>query len=77
MGAYKRLGIKSRINSAAYGTGMGGSIMFPEVVSAMQEASKSFISIPELLQNECNADEIYRSVIYLLKNPDLIKKDFI
>jgi lipid-A-disaccharide synthase len=30
--------------------------------------------IPELLQNECNADEIYRSVIYLLKNPDFIKK---
>ncbi|WP_440927632.1 lipid-A-disaccharide synthase [Candidatus Pelagibacter sp.] len=30
--------------------------------------------IPELLQSECNADEIYRSVIYFLKNPDLIKK---
>ncbi len=30
--------------------------------------------IPELLQNECNADEIYKTVIYLLKNPDLIKK---
>ncbi len=30
--------------------------------------------IPELLQSECNADEIYRSVIYLLKNPGLIKK---
>ena len=30
--------------------------------------------IPELLQNECNADEIYKSVIYLLKNPDFIKK---
>ncbi len=30
--------------------------------------------IPELLQRECNADEIYKSVIYLLKNPDLIKK---
>ena len=30
--------------------------------------------IPELLQSECNADEIYRSVIYLLKNPDLVKK---
>ena len=30
--------------------------------------------IPELLQNECNADEIYKSVIYLLKNPELIKK---
>ncbi len=30
--------------------------------------------IPELLQNECNADEIYKSVIYLLNNPELIKK---
>ena len=30
--------------------------------------------IPELLQKECNPDEIYRSVIYFLKNPDLIQK---
>ena len=30
--------------------------------------------IPELLQNECNAEEIYKTVIYFLKNPDLIKK---
>ena len=30
--------------------------------------------IPELLQKECNADEIYKTVIYFLKNPDLIKK---
>ena len=30
--------------------------------------------IPELLQNECNADEIYKTVVYLLKNPELIKK---
>ncbi len=30
--------------------------------------------IPELLQKECNAEEIYRSVIYFLKNPELIKK---
>tara|TARA_B100001057_G_scaffold497359_1_gene601287 strand:+ start:1280 stop:2410 length:1131 start_codon:yes stop_codon:yes gene_type:complete len=30
--------------------------------------------IPELLQNECNAEEIYKSVIYFLRNPDLIKK---
>ncbi len=30
--------------------------------------------IPELLQKECNANEIYKSVIYLLKNPDIIKK---
>ena len=30
--------------------------------------------IPELLQNECNAKEIFNTVVYFLKNPDLIKK---
>ena len=30
--------------------------------------------IPELLQKDCNADEIYKTVIYFLKNPELIKK---
>jgi len=30
--------------------------------------------IPELLQKECNAEEICRTVIYFLKNPELIKK---
>jgi len=30
--------------------------------------------IPELLQNECNAKEIFNTVIYFLKNPDLIEK---
>ena len=30
--------------------------------------------IPELLQEECNAEEICKAVIYFLKNPDLIKK---
>ena len=30
--------------------------------------------IPELLQGECNAKEIYNSVIYMLKNPDIGKK---
>jgi len=29
--------------------------------------------IPELLQNECNAEEICRTVIYFLKKPELIK----
>jgi lipid-A-disaccharide synthase len=29
--------------------------------------------IPELLQGECNAKEIYSSVVYLLKNPKLMK----
>ena len=30
--------------------------------------------IPELLQDECNAKEIYKSVVYLLKNPELMQK---
>ena len=30
--------------------------------------------IPELLQNECNSKEIFRSVIYFLRNPELMKK---
>ena len=30
--------------------------------------------IPELLQKECNANEIYKSVTYFLKNPELIQK---
>ena len=30
--------------------------------------------IPELIQNECNPKEIFNSVVYLLKNPELIKK---
>ena len=30
--------------------------------------------IPELLQSECNAEEIYKSVIYFLKNPDYMNK---
>tara|TARA_B100000795_G_scaffold254775_1_gene225937 strand:- start:841 stop:1098 length:258 start_codon:yes stop_codon:yes gene_type:complete len=28
--------------------------------------------IPELLQNECNAKEIFKTVSYLLKKPELI-----
>ena len=30
--------------------------------------------IPELIQKECNSNEIFRSVVYFLKNPELMKK---
>ena len=30
--------------------------------------------IPELIQNECNAKEIYNSVVYFLKNPEIMKQ---
>ena len=30
--------------------------------------------IPELIQNECNSKEIFNSVVYFLKNPQLMTK---
>jgi lipid-A-disaccharide synthase len=30
--------------------------------------------IPELIQNECNAKEIYNSVVYFLRNPEIMKQ---
>ena len=33
--------------------------------------------IPELLQKECNAEEIYKTVTYFLKNPELIDKQLV
>tara|TARA_B100000963_G_scaffold328406_1_gene316874 strand:- start:29 stop:1165 length:1137 start_codon:yes stop_codon:yes gene_type:complete len=33
--------------------------------------------IPELIQNECNSKEIYRTVVYFLKNPDIMKKQIL
>ena len=30
--------------------------------------------IPELIQKECNANEIYNSVVYFLKNPEIMKQ---
>ncbi len=54
MNVYERLGVKKRINAAANGTSIGGSIMFPEVVAAMQEAGQSYVSIPELLERAGN-----------------------
>ena len=33
--------------------------------------------IPELIQNDCNPDEIFKSVYYLLKKPELIESQLI
>ena len=33
--------------------------------------------IPELIQNECNSDEIYRAVNYFLKKPDIVKNQLL
>jgi D-glucosaminate-6-phosphate ammonia-lyase len=45
---YASLGIKPVINGVGVVTVLGGSIMPPEVMQAMQEASRFFIPLPEL-----------------------------
>ncbi|MBX3413095.1 MAG: DegT/DnrJ/EryC1/StrS family aminotransferase [Pirellulales bacterium] len=45
---YSRLGVRTVINGAGTLTRLGGSLMEPEVVAAMAEASRSFVRIDEL-----------------------------
>jgi L-seryl-tRNA(Ser) seleniumtransferase len=45
---YDRLGVPKRINAAGLLTRLGGSLMAPEVLEAMAEASRSFVDIAEL-----------------------------
>jgi L-seryl-tRNA(Ser) seleniumtransferase len=48
MGIYDELGIRRIINGSATLTALGGSIMPPEVVRAMVEASQAFVDLHEL-----------------------------
>ena len=48
MDFYGALGVAKRINAASYYTALGGSIMSPEVIEAMNSAAKSFISMHDL-----------------------------
>jgi D-glucosaminate-6-phosphate ammonia-lyase len=45
---YKRFGIRQVINGRSYSTKVGGCLMEPEVLQAMQEAAKSFVRIADL-----------------------------
>jgi D-glucosaminate-6-phosphate ammonia-lyase len=45
---YARLGVKPVINGVGVVTVLGGSIMPPEVIRAMEEASRYFVSLPDL-----------------------------
>jgi len=47
-GIYERLGVRPVINGMGVVTVLGGSIMPPEVVRAMDEASKYFVQLPDL-----------------------------
>ena len=47
---YTRLGVRPVINTIGTVTVLGGVIMPPEVVAAMEEASRHFVPMPELLE---------------------------
>jgi D-glucosaminate-6-phosphate ammonia-lyase len=47
-GIYERLGIRPLINARGTHTRLGGSIMAPEVLAAMQEAAGAYILLEEL-----------------------------
>mgnify|MGYP001275997889 CR=1 FL=1 len=49
-GIYTQLGIRTLINAAGTYTTLSGSIMLPEVVAAMEDASKQHVEIEELQQ---------------------------
>lgn len=48
MSIYEELGIRPLINASATLTRLGGSVMPPEVMEAMVEASKHFVNLDEL-----------------------------
>src|SRR5688572_30054850 len=45
---YRELGVRPFINAAGTYTALSASLMPPEVVRAMEQASRHFVSIPEL-----------------------------
>jgi len=48
-GIYERLGVRRLINAGVFATNCGSSIMPPEVLAAMNEASHSYVNLVELL----------------------------
>jgi len=48
VGVYQQFGVKTVINGSSYSTKVGGSLMAPEVLHAMEEAAKAFVRISDL-----------------------------
>ncbi len=46
--AYKKLGVKPLINAQSWVTSLGGSLMRPEVLRAMDEAATAFVDMTDL-----------------------------
>lgn len=54
MSFYEKIGVKPLINASETYTNLGGSLMDPRTVQAMQEAGQSFVDLSELLTAVCN-----------------------
>lgn len=54
MGVYDELGVRRVINAWGTMTSLGGSLMPPEVVAAMDEAATAFVDMEELLKQAGN-----------------------
>jgi uncharacterized pyridoxal phosphate-dependent enzyme len=48
MVGYEDLGVRPFINGSGTITTLGGSLMHPEVIEAMQEAASAFVNVPDL-----------------------------
>jgi len=62
-GVYARLGVKPIINAGSWLTALGGSLMAPEILRAMEEASTAFVDLRalqtaagEVLARACGAE---------------------
>ncbi|HIF13554.1 MAG TPA: aminotransferase class V-fold PLP-dependent enzyme [Dehalococcoidia bacterium] len=62
-GVYARLGVKPIINAGSWLTALGGSLMAPEVLRAMEEASTAFVdlralqtAVGDVLARACGAE---------------------
>jgi seryl-tRNA(Sec) selenium transferase len=51
MSVYDRLGVRRVINGRSYSTKVGGCLMAPEVLEAMQDAARSFVRIEDLQES--------------------------
>ena len=54
MGVYEDLGVKTIINAMGTITYIGGSIVHPKVMKAMEEASRNFVNMEELIEKAGN-----------------------
>ena len=70
MDIYDELGVRKIINGNATLTMLGGSLMPPEVLAAMAEAARHFVSIDELQEKAGKQDrrvDAQRSGLRLLR----------